>query len=57
MIRDQQTLTLLLKTIARFVRDRLVPNEQWVEDNDRMDEVRPGARGLKLGSRFDRVDR
>jgi acyl-CoA dehydrogenase len=36
MIRDQQTLTLLLKTIARFVRDRLVPNEQWVEDNDRI---------------------
>ena len=36
MIRDQQTLTLLLKTIARFVRERLVPNEQWVEDNDRI---------------------
>ena len=36
MIRDQQTLTLLLETIARFVRDRLVPNEQWVEDNDRI---------------------
>jgi len=36
MIRDQQTLTLLLETIARFVRDRLVPNERWVEDNDRI---------------------
>jgi acyl-CoA dehydrogenase len=36
MIRDQQTLTLLLETIARFVRDRLVPNEHWVEDNDRI---------------------
>jgi len=36
MIRDQQTLTLLLETIARFVRERLVPNEQWVEDNDRI---------------------
>ena len=36
MIRDQQTLTLLLETIAQFVRDRLVPNERWVEDNDRI---------------------
>jgi acyl-CoA dehydrogenase len=27
MIRDQETLNLLLDTISRFVRERLVPNE------------------------------
>ena len=30
MIRDQETLNLLLDTISRFVRERLVPNEARV---------------------------
>lgn len=34
MIRDQETLTLLLDTLARFVRERLVPAEQLVAETD-----------------------
>jgi acyl-CoA dehydrogenase len=34
MIRDQETLNILLDNIARFVRERLVPNEQIVADTD-----------------------
>ncbi len=34
MIRDQETLTLLLDNIARFVRERLVPNEMLVAETD-----------------------
>jgi acyl-CoA dehydrogenase len=34
MIRDQETLTLLTDTLARFVRERLVPAEQEVAETD-----------------------
>ncbi|MEC5160469.1 MULTISPECIES: acyl-CoA dehydrogenase family protein [unclassified Janthinobacterium] len=34
MIRDQQTLTLLLDSIARFVREVLVPSEHTVAESD-----------------------
>ena len=34
MIRDQETLTLLLDSVARFVRDVLVPNENLVAETD-----------------------
>ena len=34
MIRDQQTLNVLLETIARYVKERLVPNEQLVAETD-----------------------
>ena len=34
MIRDQETLNLLVDNIARFVRERLVPNEALVADTD-----------------------
>jgi len=34
MIRDQETLTLLLDSIRRFVREVLVPNEQLVAETD-----------------------
>lgn len=34
MIRDQETLTLLLDTLSRFVRERLVPAENLVADTD-----------------------
>ena len=34
MIRDSATLAALLDTVARFVRERLVPNESLVEETD-----------------------
>ena len=34
MIRDQETLNLLLDNIARFVRERLVPAENTVAETD-----------------------
>jgi acyl-CoA dehydrogenase len=34
MIRDQETLNILLDTISRFVRERLVPNEALVAETD-----------------------
>jgi len=34
MIRDQETLNVLLASISRFVRERLVPNESEVADTD-----------------------
>lgn len=36
MIRDQETLTVLLDTISRFVRERLVPCESLVAETDRI---------------------
>ncbi|MCB1756268.1 MAG: acyl-CoA dehydrogenase family protein [Gammaproteobacteria bacterium] len=38
MIRDQETLNLLLDTIGRFVRERLIPNEGVVAETDRIPE-------------------
>jgi len=34
MIRDQETLNVLLSSISRFVRERLIPNESEVADTD-----------------------
>ena len=34
MIRDRETLDLLLDTVRRFVRERLIPNEHRVADED-----------------------
>ena len=34
MIRDQETLNQLLDTVSRFVRERLVPNEQRIAEDD-----------------------
>ncbi len=34
MIRDQETLNLLLDNISRFVRERLIPNEEIVAETD-----------------------
>ena len=36
MIRDQETLNQLLSTVSRFVRERLIPNEDIVADEDRV---------------------
>jgi len=38
MIRDQETLNILLDTISRFVRERLIPNENQVAESDRIPE-------------------
>src|SRR4051812_3779349 len=38
MIRDPQTLAVLLDNVARFVRERLVPNENIVAENDAIPE-------------------
>ena len=49
MIRDQDTLNQLVDTVARFVRERLVPNENLVADEDRIPEdVVAGLRSLGL---------
>ena len=34
MIRDEETLALLLASVSRFVRERLVPNEDLVAESD-----------------------
>ena len=40
MIRDQETMNSLLDGVARFVRDRLIPAENLVAENDRIpDEI------------------
>ena len=36
MALDRETLDQLIATIRRFVRERLVPNETRVEDDDRV---------------------
>ena len=38
MIRDQETMTVLLDTLSRFVRERLVPAENEVADTDEIPE-------------------
>ena len=39
MIRDPETLTALLDSVRRFVRERLVPAENEVAENDKIPEV------------------
>jgi acyl-CoA dehydrogenase len=36
VIRSQETLNLLLDSIIRFVRERLVPNEEIVAETDQI---------------------
>lgn len=49
MIRDQETLNLLLDTISRFVRERLVPAEPIVSETDHIpDEIVAGMKELGL---------
>jgi acyl-CoA dehydrogenase len=38
MIRDQETLNLLLANLQRFVRERLIPNEDALAENDAVPE-------------------
>lgn len=58
MIRSQETLNLLLDSISRFVRERLVPNEELVAETDQipaalLDEMRElGLFGLCLPEEY-----
>jgi acyl-CoA dehydrogenase len=46
---DAETLNALLSTIRRFVKERLVPNEKRLEEEDRIpDEIREEMRALGL---------
>lgn len=38
MIRDQETLNVLLETVARYVKERLIPNENVVAETDQIPE-------------------
>jgi acyl-CoA dehydrogenase len=49
MIRDPDTLALLIDNVARFVRERLVPNEAKVDEEDAVpDDIVAEMRGLGL---------
>ncbi|THF59260.1 acyl-CoA dehydrogenase family protein [Pseudothauera rhizosphaerae] len=49
MIRDQETLNILLDTLSRFVRERLVPSEAAVAETDRIpDKIVAEMRELGL---------
>jgi acyl-CoA dehydrogenase len=58
VIRDQETLNGLLDTIARFVRERLIPNEERVAETDEIpadivaDMKAMGLFGLTIPERF-----
>ena len=58
MIRDQETLNVLLDNIARFVRERLVPNEELVAETDEIpadiiDDMKAmGLFGLTIPEKF-----
>jgi acyl-CoA dehydrogenase len=59
MIRDQETLTLLLDTLSRFVRERLMPAEDTVAETDEIPqgivaEMRElGLFGLSIPEQYD----
>ena len=59
MIRDQETMTALLDTVRRFVRERLVPNEARVAEEDAIpediaDEMKAiGLFGLTIPEEYD----
>lgn len=38
MIRDQETLNVLLETVSRYVKERLIPNENVVAETDQIPE-------------------
>jgi acyl-CoA dehydrogenase len=49
MIRDRETLNILLDNIARFVRERLIPNEEVVAETDEIpDDVVRDMKALGL---------
>ena len=58
MIRDQETLNVLLDSINRFVTERLIPNEELVAETDEIpadivQDMRDlGLFGLTIPERF-----
>jgi len=62
MIRDQETLNGLLDTVARFVRERLIPHEEIVAETDEIpadivDDMKAmGLFGLTIPERFGGLD-
>jgi acyl-CoA dehydrogenase len=62
MIRDQETMNVLLDNVARFVRERLVPNEELVADTDEIpativDDMRAmGLFGLTIPEDYGGLD-
>lgn len=49
MIRDQETLNILLNSLSRFVRERLMPNESIVAESDRIpDDIVQEMKSLGL---------
>ena len=49
MIRDQETLNVLLNSLSRFVRERLVPNESIVAESDKIpDDIVEEMKSLGL---------
>ncbi|MCC8397439.1 acyl-CoA dehydrogenase family protein [Paraburkholderia sp. MMS20-SJTR3] len=62
MIRDQETMNVLLDNVARFVRDRLVPNEERVAETDEIpadivDDMKAlGLFGLTIPEQYGGLD-
>jgi acyl-CoA dehydrogenase len=62
MIRDQETLNVLLANVERFVRERLVPNEERVAETDEIpedivDDMRKmGLFGLTIPEQYGGLD-
>lgn len=49
MIRDQETLNVLLETITRYVNERLIPNEDIVAETDQIpDDIRQEMKELGM---------
>ncbi|SIT40545.1 Acyl-CoA dehydrogenase, short-chain specific [Paraburkholderia ribeironis] len=62
MIRDQETMNVLLDNVARFVRERLVPNEEHVAETDEIpadivDDMKAlGLFGLTIPEQYGGLD-
>lgn len=62
MIRDQETMNVLLDNVARFVRERLVPNEERVAETDEIpadivDDMKAmGLFGLTIPEQYGGLD-
>ncbi|WP_321926825.1 acyl-CoA dehydrogenase family protein [Paraburkholderia guartelaensis] len=62
MIRDQETMNVLLDNVARFVRERLVPNEERVSETDEIpadivDDMKAmGLFGLTIPEQYGGLD-
>ena len=62
MIRDQETMNVLLDNVARFVRERLVPNEERVAETDEIpadivDDMKSmGLFGLTIPEQYGGLD-